>query len=623
MKAGYLESALNQHCLVTVTDSHGRITDANQPFLNKSGYKLEDILYKSHWIFYTGIEHHDFFEAMWQMVFSGRTWKGEASHLSKNGDIWWADISVIPQMEEGEIVRVVILRTDVTDRKLAEDSASRMATAMDQSLNEIYMFDTESFKFVEVNLGARQNIGYTMDELHKLTAWDIKPNFTEEKYKELAKPLCLDSSKIINFETIHQRKDGSTYPVEVHLQCVGDIFIAMVLDITGRKKSNEESLHAQKMESIGQLTGGIAHDFNNVLGSILGFTQLMQNMMENKDCDEVRMKKYLNNIEVSGTRAKELISHMMAFSRNEIDIANKAEYKVYKLQHLVSDSLELLSSALPSSIVISTNILSQRHILTNNIKLHQLMMNLCINARDAMNGVGYLEIGIRDYVGTPICSSCHKIIEGNYTELYVADDGGGISSEKLNNIFDPFFTTKEVGKGTGMGLSIVHGIMHDHKGHVVVKSGDDGTTFSLLFPEQESPEICTHEENMKEYEAHKGTSKNVLIVDDEVMIGNMVAELLKIKEYNTIYKSDSNDALTYYRHNWKDIDIVVSDQTMPGLTGTAMAKQMYKINPDAKLIICSGNVDNVDITESNGNCAILPKPLNFDDFFQEIDSLLY
>ena len=237
---------------------------------------------------------------------------------------------------------------------------------------------------------------------------------------------------------------------------------------------------AQKMEAIGQLTGGIAHDFNNLLASIMGYTELLKDKVN--DLGDDKMRHYLEQVYASSERARDLVAKMLMYSRGPV-----GEFEPLALTPLIKESLKMFGPDLPSSIEIDLQLESDDiAIMTQPAQLQQLLMNLCLNACEAMQGKGRITIGLQR-VNSVIaeCSSCHEKIDGDYIQFSVTDTGPGIKPEQLGRIFDPFYTTKPLGsdKGTGMGLAMVHGIMHDHGGHIVVDTEKgEGTKFSLMFP---------------------------------------------------------------------------------------------------------------------------------------------
>lgn len=283
------------------------------------------------------------------------------------------------------------------------------------------------------------------------------------------------------------RKDGTEFPVDIILSPLetneGIKVIVDVRDITEQEQLYAQLQQAQKMEAIGHLTGGIAHDFNNMLASIMGFTQLAMELSE--EYENEKLDEYLQEVNLAGERARDLIAQMLSFSRRN----DKKELLPLELPLMIKEVTTLLRPMLPSSIEINyqtdTDI---PKVKADPVKMHQVLMNLCINARDALEGHGKIELSLKSITLDGVaCSSCHKPITGKFIEIVIEDNGSGIEKKNINKIFDPFFTTKEVGKGTGMGLSVVHGIMHDHHGHIILTSRpDQGTKFQLLFPPAEN-----------------------------------------------------------------------------------------------------------------------------------------
>ncbi|MCP4285248.1 MAG: transporter substrate-binding domain-containing protein, partial [Gammaproteobacteria bacterium] len=376
----------------------------------------------------------------------------------------------------------------ILQRRRSLNEITRFNQVLEQSNNEIYIFDSETLHFVDVNLCARTNLGYSIGELRDLTPLDLNPEFTANSFTKLIEPLRLGAMEKIQYATLHHRKDGTTYPVEVHLQYMDEhppVFAAIILDITERGRAEAEQARlqrelqqARKMEALGQLTGGIAHDFNNILGIILGYTDFALNLCDHDG--QTKQTEYLNHVKNAGERATGLVTQMLAYSRDEA-----RDDKPLQLQSLLVEDIRMLRSTLPASIEISTEIDDGLPpVLMDQVQFNQIMMNLSINARDAMEGKGKITVGLGWAKGTHAeCTVCRKLVRGDWIELSVTDTGSGIKPDVLERIFDPFFTTKDVGKGTGMGLSVTHGIIHSHDGHIMVNTEIGiGSTFRLLFP---------------------------------------------------------------------------------------------------------------------------------------------
>ena len=399
-------------------------------------------------------------------------------------------------------------------------------------------------------------------------------------------------------------------------------------DIAPYKKAEQErqQLHhqlqqSQKMEAIGQLTGGIAHDFNNMLASIMGYTELIcEDMAQYGD---KQIEDYLGEVYKSSKRARDLVAQMLAFSRGGED-----ELKPHKLSPLVKESLTMLGSILPSSIEISLQLERDDLVIkTNPVQLHQLIMNLCINARDAMEEKGHLTIGLQHVTNVETkCCSCHENIVGDYIQLFVRDTGSGIKLEQLDRIFDPFYTTKDAGKGSGMGLPMVHGLMHDHGGHVVVETGTEGTTIILLFPIVDNPLDTVNRENVGVNISPDKTAVdgNILIVDDEVSVGHYIGELLKGRGYHVTVETDSRLALSKFKENPGAFDLMVTDQTMPGLTGAELAQSFLTIRPELPVVLCTGYSEHIDRVGAKalGISGYVNKPIETEEFLGLVGNLL-
>ncbi|MCP4040716.1 MAG: response regulator, partial [Gammaproteobacteria bacterium] len=341
-----------------------------------------------------------------------------------------------------------------------------------------------------------------------------------------------------------------------------------------RERLQRELQQAQKMDALGQLTGGIAHDFNNLLGIIMGYSELAKDRSIGKG--DAKLAKQIERVLRASERAKELVARMLAFSRDEA-----SEKTPLQLQPFLMDDIKMLRSILPSSIEIKTKFEDHLpEVLTDPTQLHQALMNLAINARDAMEGKGLLDIRlgwIRE-VGSE-CSICHKQVQGDWVELSVSDTGAGIDTEVMGHIFNPFFTTKEVGKGTGMGLAVILGIIRRHGGHVLVESEPGkGTTFRMLFPGRRR-ERRNAGSGQPSAEPLPGQGKHVLVVDDEPELGRVVGDLLESHGYRTTVMTSSGKALELFKEEPNEFALVITDQTMPGITGMELVEMLRKVYP--------------------------------------------
>ncbi|MDH5389304.1 MAG: PAS domain-containing protein [Gammaproteobacteria bacterium] len=398
----------------------------------------------------------------------------------------------------------------------------------------------------------------------------------------------------------------------------------IVQDITSRKEVDDanKALSLQlnqthKMESIGQLAGGIAHDFNNILASILGYTELAQRRLSSND--DLKAKTYLNNVYTAGLRAKELVEQMMLFSRSRT-----SQDQAISLSPIIKESIKLLSSTIPSGIKIKY-LISEfvPDILMDPIQAQQILINLCVNSRDAIGDIGNIKITLKSSKQSRLCNSCHCNVTGEYVELTVEDDGSGIENSVMDKIFDPFFTTKDVGEGTGMGMSVVHGIVHSHNGHIVIKSSPQGTSVSILFPPTSDSKEVNKAKNIG-LENNRLIQGNIVVVDDEELILEFVKELLGIHGANVTTFGKSTDALEYVLSHPNEVDLLLTDMTMPDMNGVDLSKNILSVLPELPIVLSTGYSLDIDkeISRDIGIAEFLNKPVNSDELIELVSRLL-
>ena len=393
-----------------------------------------------------------------------------------------------------------------------------------------------------------------------------------------------------------------------------------------RVKLERQLLHSQRIESLGQLTGGIAHDFNNMLASILGFTELA--LYSDTVKNDEKLTQYLNQVVTASEKSSALVNQMLAFSRTAND---NDEKEVLSVSALINEVYGMLQPMLPSSLnLVVKNIDDDLYINVNTGMMTQVLMNLYLNSKDAIKGDhGIISIGaeVVSYNALDVfCDSCHQDIRGSYISIYVKDNGSGIDADTKQHLFDPFFTTKEVGKGTGMGLSMVHGITHKNDGHLIVESEvNKGTTIKVLIP-QVSGDKKTNKENNSISElvsSTEQTNKGIMVVDDEEAITIYLSEFLRQKGFRVFPFNNSEESLSYFENNFNDIDLVITDQTMPNLTGIELLDEIEKISSDTPVILCSGYVENKkNKIKFSENYSYLKKPIQSNELMEMIVSLL-
>lgn len=402
-----------------------------------------------------------------------------------------------------------------------------------------------------------------------------------------------------------------------------------LMDITEQKRSESErqSLqnqlqHAQKLHSIGQLTGGVAHDFNNILSSIMGYTTLA---IEECPVSDSEYLGYLGEISKAGVRAKQLIAQLMTFSRRD-----SHETEVIRTGTLVQDAFRMIKTALPAAIEFKLDVESGLPpVRGNQVKLHQVITNLVINARDAIDGSGQVILQARcREMRRCLCTSCQQSFSGDYIEFTVSDSGKGIADEHLVTIFEPFFSTKEVGKGTGMGLSMVHGLVHSHNGHIRVESAPgEGSRFSVYLPvcrEIDAPSAGDEAAETAPLPRAVNGNATILLVDDEKAITRMLGDLLGRYGYRCIEAHSPDHALALFLNDPDGFDLVISDQVMPQMEGLELARRMLARRPDLPIILCtgfSGEIGDQDVVKA-GLKGLLEKPIDLKQLLGMVDELL-
>jgi len=361
---------------------------------------------------------------------------------------------------------------------------------------------------------------------------------------------------------------------------------------------------SQKMEAIGHLTGGIAHDFNNLLTSIMGYVALAAERATGAD---PKLATYLEQATASCLRARDLIQQMLTFSRG-----GRGDPQVIALAPRIGEALRLLRASLPATVAMRMELDDDAPpVLLDPVQLEQVLMNLVINARDAMRSSGELRVTLRKAAAAAVCTSCRTPFGGEWVELAVADTGPGIPLDVQERMFEPFFTTKDAGHGSGMGLSTVHGIVHRHDGHVIVDTAPGrGAAFRMLFPAAERKAIASGEK-AREIVKSVTLAGRVAVVDDEPAVAQFMQELLAGWGLAVTAFADGAAALRALEGGMT-FDIVITDQTMPGMTGLALAQQVNARRPHVPVVLYTGRADAVASADLDraGVRALLSKPID-------------
>jgi len=473
-----------------------------------------------------------------------------------------------------------------------QESKQRYKTLFNSASDAIFIYDLAG-RFKAMNQVACERLGYSQKELLQMTLMDIEtPDYAKQSSKQIK---AIRQHGHIVFETAHVQRDGKIIPIEASSRLVEYAKKAAILmiarDISERKRTDElkrQLDQALKMESIGNLAGGIAHDINNILFPVMGYTEMaMEDVLEESET--------YNNLEqiFKGTkRAKELVSQILAFSRQ-----SEQEQKPVKLGPIVKEALKLISASLPSTIEIRQNIDSEAGaVMADSTKIHQVIMNLCTNAYHAMKASGgVLEVNLSGaYVDSN--TSFLNLETGPYLKLTVSDTGHGMDHALMERIFEPYFTTKAQGAGTGMGLSVVHGIIRSHGGEIKAFSRPGvGTTFDIFLPCIKA--VAVESKTGPVAPAPRGR-ESILLVGDEAEITHLMQKMLERLGYQVSAHNDSVKALETFRAKPKMYALVITDQIMPNMTGTDLAKEIMDIRSDIPIIVCSGTGEEITDEEA-------------------------
>lgn len=447
--------------------------------------------------------------------------------------------------------------------------------------------------------------GYkTTDDLLKISVSDLYKKASE---RQQFLDMLLKKGTVHGLELEMKKKDNTQLIVSITAHLVRDsnntpLYIDGIIEDITKRRALEHQLHqAHKLESIGTLAGGIAHDFNNILSTILGFADLTKSSFETQGYHDENLEEIIN----AGLRAKELVDHILTFSRK-----TEIKKKPVKIEPLITETLRFISATLPSTIEVSyKSNNSECVVLADPTQLHRIIMNLCTNSARAMKDSGVLSISLEEIkLEDEDLLQYKELSQGNYAGITVSDTGYGIPKYMIENIFDPFFTTKERGEGTGMGLSVVHGIVKELNGAINVYSETDtGTTIHIFLPEysEKLPESTEPELPVK-----KITGK-ILFVDDEEPITQSGAILLKAIGYDVVSTTSSIDALELFKSNPDLFDLVLTDEYMPEMSGIELSRKLIEIRPNIPVILCTGF--SVDFTRETmktaGVCEVIRKPL--------------
>jgi PAS domain S-box-containing protein len=603
----------------------GNIIDVNHTMLEMYGYSHEEALQRDIGDLSSnepGFTQQDAVEKVQRAIEGGpQLFEWFARH--KNGISFWVEVALRKTTIGGE-GRVLAVVRDISERKRVDNELLLVKSSIEHSAFP-FEWIREDAQFAYVNEATCRSLGYTREELCSMKVVDIDPDFTLEGWPGFWEQMKTQRS--LAFETSHVRKDGRKFPVEITANYVefegqGHVF-AHVQDISDRirferkqKQLQRQLQQAQKMEAIGTLAGGIAHDFNNILGAIYGYTEIAQDHVN----DPEELREALKQIYGGAQRARDLVQQILTFGRK-----GDHELRPLKVQLVLTEALKLLRSTIPSTIKIEQDIDPDcGDILADSTQIHQIVMNLCTNAYQSMRETGgELVISLQPFELAPGEESPElDLSSGPYLRMGIRDSGSGIHASDLDRIFEPYFTTRANGEGTGLGLAMVHGIVKSFGGDITVDSEPGkGTTFHVYFPVIEQKKQALPEELTTPLPSG---SERILIVDDDEAMAQVSKKLLESHGYRATAMTESVAALGKFQGSPDDFDLVITDITMPGMTGIDLAHHILQIRPEMPIIMCTGFSELISVEKAKaiGISEYLVKPVTRTDLLQAVRKVL-
>ncbi|MFA6449489.1 MAG: PAS domain S-box protein [bacterium] len=572
------------------------------------------------------------------VVLSGESGDIDVRTFHKEGHARWVRVTAKPEWDAAAN-RVVAIWGSVRDitaykqaeeaaqeKKAAEESEEVLRAAFENANDAMFWADADTGIIINCNLSAERMIERDRAEIIGKHHSTLHPKADESRYTDMFKNHAVNKGAV-NSEAEVVTKSGKRIPAHIAsaIICINGRIVnqGIFRDLTDLKRaqSEKETLarqinQYQKMEAVGQLAGGIAHDFNNILAVIIGTASLALRRLPAEDPTVSHIKRILKVT----NRAKDLTMKMLTFARRE-----QLNIRRIPANRLLEELLEMLDRSIPLNInVIKKPDTENIYVNVDQNQLLQALLNLCINSRDAMPDGGTLRIEIESAeLNEDACRARPGMATGRYCAITVADTGAGVPPEIINRVFEPFFTTKERGKGTGLGLSVTHGIIQGHNGHIEIENREGGGTAVRIYLPAYGPDEITAEEN--EAGLQSGGSKGtLLIVDDDNDYLEIVAHQAADEGYKAICADNGVDALRAYHKLRRVIDVALLDVIMPGMDGQAVFAELKSLNPDVKIILCSGFSADGAVSQmlAQGALGFIQKPYDSKDLFRLVSKVI-
>jgi PAS domain S-box-containing protein len=619
LQVSALEAAVNP---IVISRRDGTIVWINKAFEQLSGYTRKEALGQSTRLLKSEKQSPQFYEDMWRAVLSGQTWRGELINRRKNGSLYHEEMTITPVKNgAGEITHFIAIKLDITERKRAEERICLLAQAVENSPEMIAIADPEG-RILFVNKALVQTTGYEESDVlgEFLDKVLLSSNNAPSLYEEIrARTISAGGWR---GECLGRRKDSPDYPVFVSTgqiqdnrgQVIGTF--GMAQDLTDRKRLEAQLLASQKMEAVGRLAGGVAHDFNNLLGIIMGYCDLV---LDGFPTDDPRSAK-LQQIKKASLRAASLTRQLLAFSRKQV-----FQPKILDLNALVTEFSKMLSRLVGEDIEL-VNVLKPElgQVKADPAQIEQVIMNLVVNSRDAMPAGGKLVIETANAdLDEAYCRSHTPVKPGRYVMFAVSDTGTGMDAATQAHIFEPFFTTKERGKGTGLGLATVYGVVKQSEGYIWVYSElGKGTTFKVYLPRTDQPPHPLELERPQE-SSLRGV-ETILLVEDADALRELTRALLEMNGYTVLAVENGNEAINLAERESRTIHLLLTDVVMPGMSGRELADHLAPRRPEMKVLYMSGYTSDAILHHGvlDPEISFLEKPFSQQALMQKVREVL-
>ena len=588
---------------VVITDAKGQIEYVNLNFELQTGYTAEEVLGKTQALLKSGLTRPGTYQDLWRTILSDQVWRGELVNRRKNGELFWERIAIAPITDEqGVITHFVANTEDITGQRLLEENHQRLSAALEQAEDAAVITDlagTITFAnpaFLRVlGLQERQVLAEPID---RFLADPDQPGKLEEMLT-----VARDGQpwkgrhQVLGAGEGRLTLDGTVSPVR-NLEGEVASIAAVFRDITLELQRGRHLIQAQKMDSLGALAGGVAHDFNNILSSILITTEMIEWQLE----PDSPIRPRLEIIYQVSRQARDLSRRILSFSR-------RSEHKQipFDLSNMVREAGQLLQATLPRNVILQKGIASSLWVTGDPAQVNQVVMNLAINGSQAIGAQeGHLTLTLAERTLTE--ADGLPLAAGSYAELSVRDTGTGMTPEILGKIFEPFFTTKDAENGTGLGLSVVHGIVHSHAGHIQVETAlGQGSCFRAFFPLTAG---AVHAPGAHLDLAVRG-SERILLVDDEDIVIALTKQGLQALGYEVVAKTSPIDAFEVFQARPGAFDLLITDLTLPGFSGAELVRRIRRLRPGVPAILTTGTASVVESMPSLAGtfAEVLAKPL--------------